>query len=205
MNKLEIGDILKGYAEKKYILEEDENTGINICGVRSNENQNKHKVADVFNDFIYVLFNSSKGWILKTYEATTIPGEWYFRNPMNSEFGTAIIVPGQYVDSHALGMHFSYPALVQIGRVRVYRDKNRDSIIDTNRSSEQNTGKDAGINIHYSDNVCSVGRWSAGCQVLHYSPKSKIYNEFLDLFRNRVKAGRGNKFSYTLFEENDFS
>ena len=136
---------------------------LNLYGIRS-----PGRTADAFDDVIGCAYRQSPGgpWSVEQWTATTDPGAYYLRQPMNVR-GTAILVPGQYRSAWILGLHRgSYEALVQRGPVRVYRDDTRDEVLDLEGEEEGLYG----INIHASTRVegrssSSVGRWSAGCQV----------------------------------------
>ena len=95
-----------------------------------------------------------------------------------------------------LGLHKGqYEALVQNKQVNVYRDNNKDNILDFNIGT-----KDLGIfgiNIHRSNpNTEStiVDGWSAGCTVFK---KAEDFNNFMEIC-NKSKAIYGNSFTYTL-------
>ena len=186
--------IRKGYRFFKGVY------NLNIIGVRSKESI---KQENRFDDILIVAFglatsgyNSSTKFI---FQITTDPGIKSLKVPMNAK-GTAILVPGQYRGSHKLGLHQGkYEALVQCAPVKVYRDANRDSILDVDKRTID-TGM-FGINIHKAGiaSVIVVG-WSAGCQVL---AKTDEYEIFMDLCRKQKLAGYGDKFTYTLLEEKD--
>jgi hypothetical protein len=102
-----------------------------------------------------------------------------------------------------VGMHRGeYEALVQRKPVVVYRDPNKDLLID---KSELRTDKGMyGINIHRSHpsvEVSQVNKYSAGCQVIQ-DPKE--YKKFMKIV-NQAKIMRENVFSYTLFNQKDLS
>ena len=186
--------IRKGYRFFKGVY------NLNIIGVRSKESI---KQENRFDDILIVAFglatsgyNSSTKFI---FQITTDPGIKSLKAPMNAK-GTAILVPGQYRGSHKLGLHQGkYEALVQCAPVKVYRDANRDDILDTDKRTID-TGM-FGINIHKAG-IASVivDDWSAGCQVVAIE---KDYAIFMDLCRKQKLAGYGDKFTYTLLEEKD--
>lgn len=176
---------------------------INVVGIRSIENDsNGDKVNNIFNDQIVVFYKINKNWVIYRYIATTVPGLYYFKSPMMVDFGTAIMVPGQYKSAYTLGYHYNAPALVQVGNVSLYRDKNKDSIIDIDEATIQ-SGSWMGINIHYSWDRTTVDNFSAGCQVLGYNPNHSKYIEFLNHFRTAINVGYNNSFTYTLIKEID--
>jgi len=81
----------------------------------------------------------------------------------------------------------------------VYRDDNRDEILDMNPGSI--TEGMYGINIHKAGSASTqVDKWSAGCQVFSHS---KDFEEFMSIcYAAREKWG--NSFSYTLIDEPEF-
>jgi hypothetical protein len=81
--------------------------------------------------------------------------------------GTAALAPGRYVFKP--GAHKgAYPCLVQAGPVSVYRDANRDSVLDVDPTTIA-TGDTWSIQVHRANErhrSSVVGRWSAGCVVV---------------------------------------
>jgi hypothetical protein len=164
---------------------------LNIIGIRSNTS-----VPNVFNDSINVLFTDNTGRLASfSWMATTDPGTYWLKSPMNPQ-GTAILKPGQYVGSHALGMHRGkYLALVQVRPLTVIRDFNRDGKADYSTGREE-TGL-FGINIHRalaSGTTKTIDNFSAGCQVF---ANAEDFSVFLQL-AERHKNLYGNSFTYTL-------
>jgi hypothetical protein len=166
---------------------------LNIIGIRSAEKQ-----ANRFDDLIVIAYMDGLG-CKRVYcaEATTDPGLYWLYNPMNVE-GCAILKPGNYRACWQYGKHNgAYDALVQIGNMTVWRDGNKDSILD---KGPEDTGL-FGINLHRSafDPVAvNVNRWSAGCQVVQARTK---FDDIMELCRQQMAHGHGNRFSYTLIEE----
>jgi hypothetical protein len=166
---------------------------LNIIGIRANTN-----IPNVFDDSINVLYTDGTGTTVATsWKATTDPGTYWLRSPMNAQ-GTAILKPGQYAGSHALGMHRGkYMALVQVKPLTVIRDFNRDGKADYS-TGRQETGL-FGINIHRAlENgmTRTIDSFSAGCQVF---ANSIDFNNFL-LLAERHKKLYGNSFTYTLLD-----
>lgn len=187
---------------KGYPFFEKGDYNINTIAIRSALHSNKMPVTNRYIDTLYVVYKVNDQWNLFNYQCTTVPGKYYFLNPMNKAFGTAILVPGFYQGCWALGLHYSKDALVQIGNVKLYRDKNLNEVIDLDPTVMQHGIY--GINIHYShDQSVTVDNWSAGCIVLQHGPASSKYQEFLNHYRNSVNVGYSNKFSLALIDEND--
>ena len=163
---------------------------LNILGIRTKDSN-----ANKFDDRICVVFRDELGWMTRTWPCTTDPGTYWRENPINVA-GTAILVPGQYRGAYKIGKHRSqYNALVQTGgMVRVYRDNNRDEILDMGNATDGYFG----INIHKAgEESTTVNKWSAGCQVF---ANEDDFEEFMSIcYAARNKWGDG--FSYTLIDE----
>ena len=165
---------------------------LNIIGVRSKD----HK-PNSFDDRMCVVFRDEQGWVTRTWECTTEPGKYWLENPINIS-GTAILVPGQYRGVYKIGKHRGqYDALVQTGgRVKTYRDDNKDDIIDADVATEEEGY--FGINIHKAgQRSTQIDKWSAGCQVF---ANSSDFAEFMSICY-AAKAKWGNSFTYTLIDE----
>jgi len=149
-----------------------------------------------------VLYREEELAVKHQYSITTDPGKYWLENPINPK-GTAILVPGQYLGTWKLGKHQGkYEALVQRKPVKVWRDNNKDSVIDYPYAHAQVSEGYFGINIHRSnpyDKSYVVDRWSAGCQVFQAIDD---YKEFMDLCKSSSDL-YGNSFSYTLVTEEE--
>ncbi len=138
---------------------------------------------------------------IKTYTITTDPGTYWLEHPMNT-LGTAVLKPGQWENCWAIGYHQKkqdHQALVQVGKISVYRDGDKDVIAESSPTVDNGL---FGINIHGSNKLgttMKIGKWSAGCQVFQEWSKKE---EFLNVCK-MFKTARGNKFTYTLLEENN--
>ena len=170
---------------------------INIFGVRMKTDTND------FDDYLGVAFRDGDGEkVVHIWSATTDPGKHWLENPLNTK-GTAIVVPGQYPGLWKIGKHQGkYTALRQKGKVKVYRDNDKDAEHDLDPSTIEE-GKYFGINCHRSNPKSEsymVNKWSAGCQVF------KRVDDFNKLMKiAKVSADKyGNSFTYTLLEESDF-
>ena len=167
---------------------------VNIIGIRSRVNR-----PNEFDDRMCVVFKDELGWVTRTWACTTDPGKYWLEHPSNVE-GTAILVPDQYRGAYKIGKHRGqYDALVQRGgRVAVYRDSNRDMIL--NMDPENTQEGYFGINIHKAGaSSTQVNKWSAGCQVF---ANAEDFEEFMSIcYAARNKWGE--KFTYTLVDEPD--
>lgn len=156
-------------------------------------------------DFALQQYNESVGKeVLRIFPNTTNPGVYWLNNPM-SKLGTAILKPNQWTDCWQLGFHqgkSDHRALVQCGKVTVYRDNNKDN---NYQLSESNIESGLfGINIHGSGKAApskQIGKWSAGCQVFSNWEHKELVMDICESFKTATK----NKFTYTLIDEKDLS
>lgn len=183
----------------KFFDTPDKKLNINIIGVRR-DNQG----TNTFDDYLLVMYRDKEEMVTQRWEATTDPGKYWLENPMNPK-GTAVLIPGQYRGTWKIGKHQnSYEALVQRKPVKVWRDNNKDEVIDYESFSTLNPVDEGffGINIHRSNPYTEsyvVNKWSAGCQVFK---RVQDFVEFMDLCRQSSKI-YGNSFTYTLIDEKD--
>lgn len=140
------------------------------------------------------------------FSITTDPSPHYLRHPVNAK-GTAILKEGQYLDTHSVSMHSppsgnKHQAVCQrLGKVTVFRDSNKDGKLNlVNPESGM-----FGINIHKGpvngDWDSKNLNYSAGCQVFADADDFQI---FMDRCK-KESTEAGNKFTYTLLNESDFS
>jgi peptidoglycan hydrolase-like protein with peptidoglycan-binding domain len=156
-------------------------------------------VPETFNDYMCIVYPNAGKETLKVYPNTTQPGVYWLKHPLNS-LGTAVLKPGQYVNSHSIGFHQNkadHKALVQTGPVVVYRDGDLD-----NNAEEQGTEQKGlfGINIHGANKnikTMAIGKWSAGCQVFQIWQDKEEFVSICEKF----KTVTGNKFTLTLLKE----
>lgn len=166
-----------------------------LFGIRSKQN-----IANSFNDTLGCYYFVDGGWVSYFWPGTTDPGTYWLENP-SYVAGTAILVEGQYLDTWKLDLHQGkYEALCQrAGKVKVYRDGNKDNILD--RDPKTIVQGSFGINIHRSSlngESRDVDKWSAGCQVFK---RLADFEKMLKLAHmQKEKTGR-ETFSYTLLEE----
>lgn len=195
-NKVTIDVIKKVMASKKYLFFENGDYNLNIIGFR-----NPNLVANSFDDTLGVFYKKDGQWVIKAYPITTDAGTYWLKNPLDVK-GTAILVPNQYKGVYAIRPHNNkYDALCQTnGDVEVFRDKNKDQILNMDKKSIVKGM--FGINIHRSNpngESISVDKWSAGCQVFK---SVHDFNDFM-LLCDKSRDLYGNKFTYTLLEEKD--
>jgi hypothetical protein len=166
---------------------------LNIVGIRSPNSK-----ANSFDDTINVIYKTdSVIWVQHSFKATTHPGLYWLTNPGNPA-GTAILKPGQFSNSHRIGLHRGkYTALVQQNPVTVIRDNNADAELDFKSLNEQ-TGL-FGINIHHAavgGSTKNVDKYSAGCQVF---ANTDDFAFFMQLAQQH-KGLYNNNFTYTLLQ-----
>jgi len=174
------------------------NYNLNIWGIRSFD-----KDTEKYNDLCCIFYESKDGkWSIDYFVITTDPSNILLTKPMN-EKGCAILKEGFYKDLWIYGFHKGrrdHKALVQYSPCIVYRDNDKDIVIDSNLPTERGM---FGINMHHGSILSStnrIGLHSAGCQV-HESIDS-YKNNFIPLIENCVREG--NKvFSYALINESD--
>ena len=176
-----------------YPVFENGDYDVNIIGVRSAKRQ-----AGAFDDVIHLAYKTDGQWMHFEFCATTDPGIYWLQNGRSE--GTAILVPGHYRGCWQLGLHRGkYKALTQCKPVQVYRDNNRDDIIDM---IDENIDEGIfGINIHRAHStaeVQSVGKYSAGCQVIQ---RSFDFGVLIRACEEQVASRGWHTFSYTLIEE----
>lgn len=175
----------------------------NFVGIRT-----KTKEAGKFDDWFVAFVNKGTKKIpqyeFRKWPITTDPGVYWLKNPMRvvtledgkKVRGCAVLKEGQYRSAWKYGWHKRYRALQQAKPVTVYRDYNKNVIIDTEGMPTQ-TGL-FGINIHHAGWWSKiVGKWSAGCQVFQ---RLKDWKEFWQLVLVS-RANWGNYFTYTLILE----
>tara|TARA_B100000963_G_scaffold8974_1_gene7027 strand:- start:8873 stop:9601 length:729 start_codon:yes stop_codon:yes gene_type:complete len=176
---------------------------LNIVGVR-----NPSPRPESFDDNFFVFFKDNDGkWIGYKYTGTTDPSTSYLNKGgfKDSTTGIAIVPQGQYVDTYSIGLHNGkYEALVQEKPFCIYRDYNRDDILNFN--VEDKVCGDFGINIHRAmsggaedgkGNTLKVGVYSAGCQVFN---NYYCWLEFMEMARKH-RGLYGNYFTYTLLDK----
>ena len=179
---------------KGYKWFEDKDFHLNIVGVRNSDTGKK--VTNVFDDKLTLSYKEGGQWIYKEWTNTTDPGTKGVKEYHNAA-GVARLVPGQYIDSHMLGLHQGkYEALKQQKAVKVYRDANRDMTYDETKIQEGIFG----INIHKAGaDSTYVENWSEGCQVFK---RAADFESFMAIAR-KAKAAGFKSFTYTLIESKD--
>jgi hypothetical protein len=184
---------LKGILRSKRYAFYTRPNELNIIGIRS-----KSTIPHRFDDEIHVFYNVAPlKWNYHIYKATTDPGTFWLRNPMQAQ-GTAILAQGQYKGAYKIGLHQGkYKALVEAKPITVIRDYDRNAVLDFKNGTP--TKGMFGINIHRASLIGTtkqVDKYSAGCQVF---ANSNEFNEFMELCEKHSGL-YGNSFTYTLID-----
>jgi hypothetical protein len=165
---------------------------LNIIGVRTENTK-----AGRFDDWLYLFYkDDQKRQRLVQYPCTVDSGVYGLTNPVHAD-GCGIVCPQQYaleIRKH----RGEYNALCQASNVHVYRDNNRDKVINFDASTiMQMTPEEGGFNLHKKKHSHEeIKHSSYGCTVT-YAP---YFDEIMTLayeHRNRY----GNVFDYTLLSD----
>ena len=185
--------LLDWVKSKGYVTFEKTNWDLNIIGVRK-----KNGTPNKFDDRIFVVYRDDTATMrFRSWAVTTDPGLYWMQNIMN-KLGVACLVPGQYRAAYEYGKHKGEKeALVQVKKVKTYRDSNKDGTLNPDPSTISEGLY--GINIHRAGaDSTNVDKWSAGCQVF---AKDKDFTDFLSLCRKQILMTGFTTFTYTLLEE----
>ena len=187
----------KAIAQEQLQINQERNTPyqLNIVGFRNTDNPN------TFNDtLVYWYYDDNKTPVFAIINRfTTDPGLKFLRTPVNTK-GCAILKSGFYKNLWKVGYHKGqYRALVQHSNCKVYRDNNRDEIIDFFPKSIEEGH--FGINLHRANATTTsvtVDGWSAGCMVVaNYLEFNKLM-QTVDLC---IKKGNQQYFDFLLINE----
>ena len=152
IDKITLSKVQEVFEEKKYSFFTKGNYNLNIIGVRS-----PIKEANNFDDYMLVIYKKSNKWVIDEFAITTDAGLYWLKHPMNRK-GTALLVPNQYRSTYKIDGHGKtrYEALCQrLANVEVYRDDNKDQILDFDDATKE-WGM-FGINIHRFTSVSRKG------------------------------------------------
>lgn len=195
MNKPNIKQLLNTFESLDYTIfsEAPLKWNLNCFGIRASSRRSNR-----FDDWMGYFYRYGRDWYMHLMSATVDSGEYYLLHPLRKE-GAAGLVEGQYKGAYALGKHRGlYTALVQVKPVKVYRDKNRDSVLDYMPNTIMRGL--FGINQHRANSRYApkyVGKWSAGCQVVQSPTDFDIYMAAC----RGAEQNFGNSFTYTLLRE----
>lgn len=197
----------KGYPVRESGLRDYD---LNLVGIRANTG-----TTNSFDDVMCVFWKFKDKWTIRIFPCTTDPGKTALNTPQNPN-GTAIVKEGYYPKLWAIGLHQGkYRALKQAGNIVVFRDNDKDGMLDMTPGTEQ-TGV-FGINLHRANEngkSIQVDGWSAGCMVLQNkqinNPDNQMvrvheFDYFMHLCDQKVAKMNGEYFDYALINEKDFS
>lgn len=158
-----------------------EDRHVNLLGLRgwSKEVGPNENSRDEYNDTIIAAWRDGESKFCEMFRASVDPGQF---EGGHSE-GDAHLIPGQYwfrVGRHPLSRPGGYPALNQDEPVRVWRDRDKDGKRIGMKEAEVHSGF-FGINIHAAGEGDRVGRWSAGCQVVHGGVGGAPWLRFMEI------------------------
>tara|TARA_R100000152_G_C6772603_1_gene199581 strand:+ start:1252 stop:1860 length:609 start_codon:yes stop_codon:yes gene_type:complete len=192
-----IPPILQKCLSLNYKIFLNKNYDLNLIACRSPSRE-----SGKFDDLFHVIYRMGDRYVQETYSCTTDAGLYWMHNPSRVE-GTAILVPGQYRNAYKLDYHGgnkSHLALCQRGNtVQVYRDSNRDNILDHDPDSIQEGW--FGINIHRASTshvAENVHKYSAGCIVIQ---EIDDFNRLIALAKKQIDTLGYESFSLTLLED----
>jgi hypothetical protein len=195
-NEFLIKPFRKAYQKHDHAFFDKGDYNVNLGGIRC-----ANRKANSFDDLRYAVYKEKGVWRFFWAIQTTDPGLTGLKKPCRPE-GCAILVPGQYRGAYKIGFHKTEGryALVQRKKVAVYRDWNKDNILDMDPKSIM-WGK-FGINVHdpWKEGE-EVNARSLGCQVSKYK---KCHKEFMQICTIAVQKW-GEALTYTLLDEADFA
>jgi hypothetical protein len=190
---LETVDLVRElYAKHEYKLFDSDSYDLNFFGIRRNLSSNK------FDDLIGCYYRAIKGSTptVELWAGTTDPGRTFLLAPMNKN-GTAAVAAAQHRACWSLGVYKERPALRQTGIIKVYRDNDRDSILEIDPTK---IFDGSGIHLHYMGDGIDrdVNSWSAGCQGV---ATRAHFERIIWLAREQLRRHPTWKtFTYTLFD-----
>lgn len=204
-----VKDVLAVMKKKKYKIN-DKQFQINIVGIRED-----NIFDNLFSDKLFVFWKNEKmEWESYTAKWTTMPGtlgQGGVFKPITvlGITGVAVLVEGQYIDAYEFVDSYSgwlcYPYFQQVGKVKVYRDGDRDTVLDYDMPTQEGH---FGINLHrMSNNNIDTDTvnlewvtWTMGCQ----GNPEPHFKKLVDFARITAKFF-GKRFTYTLINRNDFA
>ena len=169
---------LQSYVEKKIAENKFKLPKKGIVWIRTDE-----KLTNTFDDFGVLILN---GIVCRAFPCSTTAGKYYIQNPITTGgiTGTAVTTsPQQVLGSHQFvtsatwkSLWLGAPFFRQIKNVQIYRDGNKDDVIDKHTITKGLYG----INFHRGGLGSFIDNWSAGCHVT----KDAIWFEVQKLFAN---------------------
>ncbi|MGB6301569.1 MAG: hypothetical protein WBF90_36060 [Rivularia sp. (in: cyanobacteria)] len=152
------------------------------------KNDNK---PNQFNDSRFLVEVNPTPKLIGAWEASIEPGNYYIKQPMNSNGAAQIQIPGQY-RAWRIGKHKGREiALVQVAPVNIIRDFNRNSKVDKEDKKEYSL---IGANQHSASDQKFVDNASAGCPV---GRTSKGHQEFMSYLQKDIDYQANNNFIFS--------
>lgn len=157
-----------------------------LVGIRTDD-----RMSNTFDDFMVVVLQNQ---VMKVYPCSTTAGKHYIKNPITygGITGTAVLLEGQYAAHNFVtsanwkSLWLGAPYFQQTRPVTIYRDGNRDEVLDRKITQKGLFG----INIHRAGIGSFIDNWSAGCQTV----PDKYWYEICKHFMN------GEALNYTLIQ-----
>lgn len=186
LTKLSLEQIKEMFKNKNYKFHENGDYNVNVFSIRTS-----NKITNKFDDVFYCVYKVNNEWQIESWECTNNSGYTYTKELLSNK-GVAILKAGQW--KYKLGLHKGKEGFVQAEPVTVWRDSNKDYVINKNNTE---TGW-FGINIHRAGkDSTNVDGWSAGCTVFK---REKDFLEFLNIMKISIEK-YGDTFTYTVFEK----
>lgn len=198
---IELRDVVSEMARRGYQVNDTVDRRLNIVGIRR-----RPLAIDRFNDVLFVFYPLQGQWQYQKFQITTIPGYAYLAKKLGTPRGTAILVPGQYLDAYEIRDHHgssTHRALCQRRDIAlpVFRDIRLDGVPDMDPATIRTDG--TGINLHRAlpaDCTITVGEFSAGCQTFRCAQQFAAFMALVDRSPDRA----ANRFTYNLLDQADW-
>lgn len=180
--------IAKYMLGQNYLIDEQHNNIVYVEGVNLDGTVNADEMNQ-WNDLRLILtFYNGIPKIINRWQATTEPGWKYTNQPLNPN-GAFRIAFGQY-RAWAVGWHKTHEALVQVGEITGYRDRNKDGFRIGDKIV---VGSDFGVNQHWGYNMPQVDGASAGCLV---GQSTKGHLEFMKIVKSDPRYQANNNYVF---------
>lgn len=169
---------------------------LNLFGIR-----NPNPKPDAWDDTIGIAFRDRNGYgRVAVWPGTTDPGLYYLQNPLTSS-GCIIVDFGHHPKCYRRGLHRGYKALKQVAPMRYLFDVNKDGVLDWNTSKRETSLRATNMHRGLENSiVATVGKFSAGCQVVQHPNDFAYLLSIVDLQAAWIGS---DLLSYTVFNEAD--
>ncbi|MBW4478646.1 MAG: peptidoglycan-binding protein [Tolypothrix brevis GSE-NOS-MK-07-07A] len=180
--------IAKYMLAQNYWIDERHNNIVYAEGCNSDGKPN----ADTMNEWndLRLILRVENGIpkISNCWNATTEPGLKYTINPLNP--GGAFRVALSQYKAWSVGWHKTHEALVQVGEIKGYRDRNKDGF----RTGDTVViGSDFGVNQHWGYDMPQVDGASAGCLV---GQSTRGHLEFMKIIKSDPRYQANNNYVF---------